>query len=714
MRWRILFTTGLVGLALAAGVAIGVFGLSFLQDSLFGGSVLPGSASDPDEEARPIAGEGVIAVVNLDEGIELDGRRESYASSIISELGPEYRLMPHQMAEAGMEVGSYDAMVSFPVDFSERVYSANRKHPSPAALDCTINTKLPEQDYLEVFQKLKNVQVETDNYLSYMYIYSFLLDFQSNQNKVSKVLANDDEDIEAATQMRSASFANQPLVSDVPVVELNLHVPEFDNVLAQAQETTDAIEEAAGEISIKMAEEYAAYLDKLTSEMAITTHNAALMADEVKTFHAVARSWYTHAMSAVDKYNARIEDHNNFTETYNSSVSQFYDYVALLTSSDYPRALLEYQDYLYQWRAELEQYALSMFPEDTPNVPQFAKGGEQLGTYIFSADTPSMDWLYAMRGILERPKIGTLPAGLSTPIEAFEPFPATISSIIGGGKPAQQPVRQEDSAVSDGPSGGAGMGDTASGSAITGGAVTDSVVTDGAVTGGSITSGAVTGESITSGAVTGGAVTDSASPQASTVLEAFTNSLREVSMAAFSYKPDAFIAGEIQEKVDYAVSELTNHVSTLGQELFTSQSDNMTQMQETYMSYSQHASDMQADVSARYQEDREQVSGTINAFVDTKLVTSTENRLLLGEFSDAMPFARMGAEVNHEYVTFLSNPVQIDPVPIRPKDATPEKTDPSLLDYWWLLLFAGVCLLIIVAAFIVRSMGAKPPDKDGT
>ena len=118
-------------------------------------------------------------------------------------------------------------------------------------------------------------------------------------------------------------------------------------------------------------------------------------------------------------------------------------------------------------------------------------------------------------------------------------------------------------------------------------------------------------------------------------------------------------------------------------------------------------SDLRTGITTRYQDDRAQVDGSMKSFVEIKLLTSAENRGLLKDFSNTMPFSRRGATVNQDVVTFIAEPVALSPLPIRDNVTIITDTVKVLSDFWWLLPILGLCVLLMAIAGIAGARHRK-------
>ena len=80
----------------------------------------------------------LIAVVNLDEGVLVHGRREYYGHKLISFPNEHFEMCKLQDAEQGLKSGTYGACIVLPASFSRSIESINRD-PQRAVLSYTIN-----------------------------------------------------------------------------------------------------------------------------------------------------------------------------------------------------------------------------------------------------------------------------------------------------------------------------------------------------------------------------------------------------------------------------------------------------------------------------------------------------------------------------------------------------------------------------------------------
>lgn len=134
-----------------------------------------------------------IAIVNLDEGIEIGNDRISYSSQLLKSVA-DYVYVGLNEAKAGLDADMYAAYIIIPADFSECIESINGV-PRQAEVEYTINTRLTDRNRLDVEENLSLFKEVLNTNTAYVYLSSVLSELHSAQDSASVILEHDQEDL---------------------------------------------------------------------------------------------------------------------------------------------------------------------------------------------------------------------------------------------------------------------------------------------------------------------------------------------------------------------------------------------------------------------------------------------------------------------------------------------------------------------------------------
>lgn len=139
--------------------------------------------------------QNIIAVVNIDEGIMVDGNRVNYAAELMS--FPDVNFISTSLADAreGVAGGRYGAYIIIPNNFSRAVASINGE-PEKASITYEIGNNLRADIKEEVTQDIQDFTANLSTNISYVYVDSIMGEFHSAQNGAKRVLDNDNSELE--------------------------------------------------------------------------------------------------------------------------------------------------------------------------------------------------------------------------------------------------------------------------------------------------------------------------------------------------------------------------------------------------------------------------------------------------------------------------------------------------------------------------------------
>lgn len=257
-----------------------------------------GGRYEQSEQAREEAKEQTIeaiAVVNLDEGTFVDGKKVNYSSELLRY--PDINFMAAGLEEArnGIYAGSYAAYVIVPATFSESVESINAS-PQKANLEYAINPNLREETKTEIVSDIQLFQEQVNRALSYVYVTSIMEEFHDVQDSSKVILKNDKKDLHMITEIKPEDIAINLEFSEMVRTENTMDdidlskyyednyaragkvIDIYDETMIQAREEFNTIQDkgAASDAAIDDMLTYLSKMDPLADENGNLIYEAGL------------------------------------------------------------------------------------------------------------------------------------------------------------------------------------------------------------------------------------------------------------------------------------------------------------------------------------------------------------------------------------------------------------------------------------------------------
>lgn len=155
-----------------------------------------------------------IAIVNLDEGVIVQDEEINYADQLIVDPKDNFLFTGLEDARQGYATGIYAGYVIIPANFSSSVVSLN-DIPVRAEISYAINNDLQEDVKEQVIYDMLDMVKNLNDNISYMYIHSVLDDLHTAQDEADVIMNNDLKEKETIDAVKAYD-----LVALVPVVEL--------------------------------------------------------------------------------------------------------------------------------------------------------------------------------------------------------------------------------------------------------------------------------------------------------------------------------------------------------------------------------------------------------------------------------------------------------------------------------------------------------------
>lgn len=136
-----------------------------------------------------------IAVVNMDDGIEMREMQINYASQLMSFPGDNFTVTGLTDAKSGIEKGDYAAYIVIPETFSASVTSIENE-PKKVILEYQYNANLDEESALQAINDVNAFINVLNSNIAYMYMDAILEEFHRVQDDSVTILSNDNKELE--------------------------------------------------------------------------------------------------------------------------------------------------------------------------------------------------------------------------------------------------------------------------------------------------------------------------------------------------------------------------------------------------------------------------------------------------------------------------------------------------------------------------------------
>ena len=179
----------------------------------------------------------VIAVVNMDNGVQAGDEQINYASQLMSFPNDHFLVTGLSDAKAGIENGTYAAYVVIPETFSESVTSIENE-PQKVTLVYRYNSKLVEEAEIQAITDINDFIVLLNSNIAYMYVDAILNEFHRIQDDSSAILENDSTELERLASVNAAKLIavvepveEMAVNNEIQPVELTTYTTQNDALL---------------------------------------------------------------------------------------------------------------------------------------------------------------------------------------------------------------------------------------------------------------------------------------------------------------------------------------------------------------------------------------------------------------------------------------------------------------------------------------------------
>ena len=136
-----------------------------------------------------------IAVVNLDDGVKLKGKKAYYAGKIITLPNEHFYMTGLDDARNGLKSGKYGAYIVIPATFSKAVESIN-DDPQKATIKYTVNADNNDASLASIVNDINSFASVVSENITFIYVSAILDEYHRAQDNTKVILRNDSIDLD--------------------------------------------------------------------------------------------------------------------------------------------------------------------------------------------------------------------------------------------------------------------------------------------------------------------------------------------------------------------------------------------------------------------------------------------------------------------------------------------------------------------------------------
>ena len=136
-----------------------------------------------------------IAVVNLDDGVKVKGKKAYYAGKIITLPNEHFYMTGLDDARNGLESGKYGAYIVIPATFSKAVESINNE-PQKATIKYTVNADNNDASLASIVNDINSFASVVSENITFIYVSAILEEYHRAQDNTKVILKNDSIDLD--------------------------------------------------------------------------------------------------------------------------------------------------------------------------------------------------------------------------------------------------------------------------------------------------------------------------------------------------------------------------------------------------------------------------------------------------------------------------------------------------------------------------------------
>ena len=181
-----------------------------------------------------------IALINLDEGVEIEGKKLYYAQNLLSTQGENLKFTSLNDAKIGLENGTYAAYILIPSTFSASIESINEK-PVKVELEYELSDKLALESKAGIVKDIEDFKLKLSNDISYMYVSAVMDEFHNAQDNSKLVLDNDKKELESMSLIKVRDVISPIDFPEIEFVEFVRNRLEIEPIVSSNLELIDAM-----------------------------------------------------------------------------------------------------------------------------------------------------------------------------------------------------------------------------------------------------------------------------------------------------------------------------------------------------------------------------------------------------------------------------------------------------------------------------------------
>ena len=288
-----------------------------------------------------------IAVINLDEGVNVNGETLYYSSSLIAELGEGYSLESSSGAQAGLESGKYGAVITFPANTSTCIESVNSANPVQLQIDYSINGNLDSNSYAGMVSKIADFRNKVNNMISYTYVVSIISSLHDAQDTANQLLSNNEDVLTALDELELMDYVDDLELDSIPALNFQPEDLEVTTYLNEANSY-------ANDISNYYLSSYQDAQNDFDAIQTAMTENAGIFDEQLTSYIDQLRSWETRS----NENNTAVYNYAEYLRGYNATINDYNSVIAenAETLNLYIRAYQAEYAALTDWNRNLTVY----------------------------------------------------------------------------------------------------------------------------------------------------------------------------------------------------------------------------------------------------------------------------------------------------------------------------------------------------------------------
>ena len=199
----------------------------------------------------------LIAIVNMDEGVQKGSETVIYSQSLLGTLDVSYEVTGMEAAKQGIESGRYSAYLILPGGFSAAVESINTS-PQKAVLEYAISQELTKEALADAVYHVQDIYAALNNGIGELYLSSVLSEVHKVQDAVGTISENDTADLNALAGIRGDDLRETVQMPELQKVERDIDVldlaPDYEQS-ALILEQFDGVYQAAWSAGLESFEQ---------------------------------------------------------------------------------------------------------------------------------------------------------------------------------------------------------------------------------------------------------------------------------------------------------------------------------------------------------------------------------------------------------------------------------------------------------------------------